>query len=57
MFYLGEKVRLISEHGNIVMNKRTLGDVTCHTGGNITTGTIQSLKIDLRNPGFYFVLA
>jgi len=54
---LGEKVRLISEHGNIVMNKRTLGDVTCNTGGNITTGTIQSLKIDLSNPGFYFVLA
>lgn len=45
---LGESVFLRSEGGNITMNKRTLGDVTCLTYGNVTAGTIQSLKIDVR---------
>lgn len=45
---LGESVFLRSEGGNITMNKRTLGDVTCLTHGNVTAGTIQSLKIDVR---------
>jgi len=45
---LGESVFLRSENGNIRMNKRTLGDVTCLTHGNVTAGTIQSLKIDVR---------
>merc|ERR1712183_31570 len=45
---LGESVFLRSEGGNITMNKRTLGDVTCLTHGNVNAGTIQSLKIDVR---------
>lgn len=45
---LGEAVKLRSNNGNIRMNKRTLGDVTAHTNGDITAGTIQSLKIDIR---------
>ena len=37
------------------MNKRTLGDVTCLTHGNVTAGTIQSLKIDVRLAGFLYL--
>ena len=33
---LGEAVKLRSNNGNIRMNKRTLGDVTAHTNGDIT---------------------
>lgn len=45
---LGESVFLRSDGGNITLNNRTLGDVTCLTHGNVKAGTIQSLKIDLR---------
>ena len=38
------------------MNKRTLGDVTCLTHGNVTAGTIQSLKIDVRLVPYICVL-
>ena len=38
------------------MNKRTLGDVTCLTHGNVTAGTIQSLKIDVRLVPYIYVL-
>ena len=53
---LGENIKLRSESGNICMNSRTLGDVDCRTdNGDITSGTIQSLKIDLRNVFLIFI--
>ena len=42
------KVKLESQTGNITMNGRTLGDVACRTHGDVKTGTVQSLKVDIR---------
>ena len=40
---LGEAVNLKSKTGNITMNKRTLGDVTAHTHGDITGKSVKFL--------------
>jgi len=45
---LGEAVKLRSKTGDIRMKKRTLGDVMALTHGNVTAGTVQSLRIDIR---------
>ena len=45
---LGEAVKLRSKSGDIRLKKRTLGDVMALTHGNVTAGTVQSLKIDIR---------